>query len=61
MIRKLERIYNVIIINNNSEIKERFFSATILSEKESILDVLYYLKQVYGLEYQIINNKIIIE
>ena len=24
MIRKLERIYNVIIINNNSEIKERF-------------------------------------
>ena len=61
MIRKLERIYNVIIINNNSEIKERFFSATILSDKESILDVLYYLKQVYGLKYQIINNKIIIE
>ena len=61
MIRKLERIYNVIIINNNSEIKERFFSATILSEKETITDVLFYLKQVYGLKYQIINNKIIIE
>jgi hypothetical protein len=61
MIRKLERIYNVIIINNNTDIKERFFSATILSEKETISDVLFYLKQVYGLEYQIINNKIIIE
>lgn len=61
MIRKLERIYNVIIINNNTKIKERFFSATILSEKETISDVLFYLKQVYGLEYQIINNKIIIE
>ena len=61
MIRKLERIYNVIIINNNTEIKERFFSATILSEKETISDVLFYLKQVYGLEYRIINNKIIIE
>tara|TARA_B100001250_G_C19757074_1_gene770630 strand:- start:89 stop:1240 length:1152 start_codon:yes stop_codon:yes gene_type:complete len=61
MIRKLERIYNVIIINNNTEIKERFFSATILSEKETISDVLFYLKQVYGLKYQIFNNKIIIE
>ena len=61
MIRKLERIYNVIIINNNTEIKERFFSATILSEKETISDVLFYLKKVYGLNYQIINNKIIIE
>ena len=61
MIRKLERIYNVIIINNNTEIKERFFSATILSEKETISDVLSYLKKVYGLNYQIINNKIIIE
>lgn len=61
MIRKLERIYNVIIINKNTDIKERFFSATILSEKETISDVLFYLKQVYGLEYGIINNKIIIE
>lgn len=61
MIRKLERIYNVIIINNNNEIKERFFSATILSEKETISDVLFYLKKVYGLNYEILNNKIIIE
>lgn len=61
MIRKLERIYNVIIINNNNGIKERFFSATILSEKETISDVLFYLKKVYGLNYEILNNKIIIE
>lgn len=61
MIQKLERIYNVVIINNNKEIEEKYFTATILYKEESINDVLSYLSQVYGLEYQIINNKILIE
>lgn len=61
MIRKLERFYNVIIINNNNELNERFFSATILKEEESITDVLSYLEKVYGLKYKIVNEKIIIE
>lgn len=61
MIRKLERFYNVIIINNNDELNERFFSATILKEEESITDVLSYLEKVYGLKYKIVNEKIIIE
>lgn len=61
MIRKLERFYNVIIINNNYELNERFFSATILKEEESITDVLSYLEKVYGLKYKIVNEKIIIE
>lgn len=61
MIQKLERIYNVVIINNNKDIEEKYFTATILYKEESINDVLSYLSQVYGLEYQIINNKILIE
>ena len=61
MIQKLERIYNIIIINNNKDIEEKYFSATILYKEESINDVLSYLSEVYGLEYQIIDNKILIE
>ncbi|MDG1974431.1 MAG: FecR family protein [Flavobacteriaceae bacterium] len=61
MIQKLERIYNIIIINNNKDIEEKYFTATILYKEESINDVLSYLSEVYGLEYQIIDNKILIE
>jgi ferric-dicitrate binding protein FerR (iron transport regulator) len=61
LIQKLERIYNVIIINSNDNIADKKFSATILYKEESINDVLSYLSQIYGLEYQIINNKILIE
>jgi hypothetical protein len=61
MIQKLERIYNVIIINNNKDIEEKYFTATILYKEESINDVLSYLSEVYGLKYQIIDNKILIE
>jgi len=61
MIQKLERIYNVIIINNNKDLEEKYFTATILYNEETINDVLSYLSEVYGLKYQIINNKILIE
>lgn len=61
MILKLERFYNVVIINNNNQLNERFFSATILKEEESITDVLSYLEKVYGLKFKIVNEKIIIE
>ena len=61
MIQKLERIYNVIIINNNKGIVEKYFTTTILYKEESINDDLSYLGEVYGLEYQIIDNKILIE
>ena len=60
MITKLERIYNVIIINNNDYLKEVFVNATFLTEEESIEDVLEYLKEIYEIDYQIINDKIII-
>jgi hypothetical protein len=60
MIIKLERIYDVIIINNNNELNKMFINATFLTEKETIQDVLDYLAKIYKVDYQIMNNKIII-
>jgi hypothetical protein len=60
MIIKLERIYDVIIINNNIELNKMFINATFLTEKETIQDVLDYLAKIYKVDYQIMNNKIII-
>lgn len=60
MIIKLERIYDVIIINNNIELNKMFINATFLTEKETIQDVLDYLTEIHKIDYQIVNNKIII-
>ena len=60
LITKLERIYDVIIINNNDKLNDMFINATILTETESIEDVLDYLVKIYEVDYQILNNKIII-
>ena len=60
MITKLERIYDVVIINNNDELNDEYINATILTETESIENVLDYLEEIYNLKYKIINNKIII-
>ena len=61
MILKLERLYNVIITNDNNELSEKFFNATIVVDEESIDDVMGYLKEVYNIKYQKFNNKIIIK
>ena len=60
MITKLERIYDVVIINNNEKLNDQYINATILTETESIENVLDYLEEIYNLNYKIINNKIII-
>ena len=60
MITKLERIYDVVIINNNDKLNDQYINATILTETESIENVLDYLEEIYNLNYQILNNKIII-
>ena len=61
LITKLERIYDVIIINSNKKLNDMFINATILTDKESIEDVLDYLVEIYKIEYQIFNNKIVIK
>ena len=58
--KKLERLYNVTIINNNEKISEELFNASIDTENEKIEDVLSYFNKIYNIEYQIFNNKIII-
>jgi hypothetical protein len=60
MITKLERIYDVVIINNNDKLNDLYINATILTETESIENVLDYLEEIYNINYQTLNNKIII-
>ncbi len=48
------------IINNNEKISEELFNATIDTEEEKIEDVLNYFNKIYNIEYQVYNNKIII-
>ena len=61
LILKLERLYNVSITNSNQNLSSNFFNATIFVENETIEDVLNYLKEVYDINYQVVNNKIIIK
>lgn len=60
IIQKLERHYNVIIINNNEKLAKETFNATIETDHESIDQVFRYFKKVYQIEYSIVENKIII-
>ena len=60
IIKKLERLYNVTIINNNEKISEELFNASIDTEEEKIEDVLNYFNKIYNIKYQVYNNKIII-
>ena len=61
IIKKLERLYNVKIISNNSELAKETFNANIDVDKETIEDVLNYFDEIYNVKYSVINNKIIIE
>jgi len=60
IITKLERLYNVPIINNNTKIGTETFNANVNIEDESIEQVLDYFKKVYEINYKIVNNKIVI-
>jgi hypothetical protein len=60
IIEKLQRHYNVIIINNNKKLATETFNATIETEHETIEQVFNYFNKVYQIEYKIIENKIII-
>ncbi|MEO8236950.1 MAG: FecR family protein [Flavobacterium sp.] len=60
IIQKLERHYNVVIINNNEKLAKETFNATVETDHESIDQVFRYFKKVYQIEYSIVENKIII-
>lgn len=60
IIHKLERHYNVVIINNNKKLASETFNATIETKHETIGQVFNYFNKVYQIEYKIIENKIII-
>ena len=60
IVKKLERLYNVTIIDNHKSISKELFNANIDVENEKIEDVLGYFNQIYNIEYQTFKNKIII-
>ncbi|WP_339841027.1 FecR domain-containing protein [uncultured Maribacter sp.] len=60
IIQKLERNYNVVIINNNNQLANEKFNATIETKHETIEQVFKYFNKVYQIEFEIVENKIII-
>jgi len=59
--RRLERLYNVTIVNNNEELNDEIFNASFEVDNEGINDILRYFKKVYNIEYKIADDKIIID
>lgn len=59
--QKLERHYNVVIINNNEKLAHETFNATIETERETIDQVFNYFNKVYQIKYSKVENKIIIQ
>ena len=60
ILKKLERLYNVTIINNKNKSSNELFNAAINVENENIEQVLEYFNKIYNIDYQTFNNKIII-
>jgi hypothetical protein len=60
IVKQLERQYNVVIINNNKQLNQVSFNATFETEKESLEQIFEYFNEVYDIDYQIYNGKIII-
>ncbi len=58
IITKLERRYNVTIINKNEKLANEKFNASF--KEESIENVMSYFNDVHGINYTIKNNQILI-
>ncbi|MFK5972524.1 MAG: FecR domain-containing protein [Flavobacteriaceae bacterium] len=56
--KKLERHYNVVILNNNKELDDNTFNAAF--DIESIEEVLETFGRNFGIKYKILDNQIII-
>ncbi|MCB0743094.1 MAG: FecR family protein, partial [Ignavibacteriae bacterium] len=60
ILKKLERHYDVVILNNNKELSQKKFNANF--GKEPIANVLEELNKYYGIKYQFKNgNQVVIE
>ena len=60
IIKRLERHYNVDIINNNKQLGKEAFNATFETKRESLKQVFDYFDEIYNIDYQFSNNKVII-
>ncbi|MGY5355871.1 FecR family protein [Wenyingzhuangia sp. IMCC45467] len=60
MIKKLERTYNINIVNNHGLLESKMFNARFSIKIESIEDVLSSIGELYPLTYEKEENKIII-
>lgn len=58
IVRKLERHYDVTVMNNNKKLDEELFTASF--DIETIEQVLETFRKNYNIDYSIINNQIII-
>ena len=59
IITKLERRYNVIIVNKNEKLASEKFNASF--SDESIEKVMSYFNDIHGINYTIKNNQILIK
>jgi transmembrane sensor len=57
--KKLERHYNITIVNQNSKLDEEKFYANF--NDEPIEKVLSYINEIHSIQYKINNNQIIIK
>lgn len=60
ILKKLERQYNVTIVNNNTALAGEHFNATIATKNETIEQVLGYFNTLHEIDFNIIDNKIVI-
>ena len=58
--KKLERRYNVLIVNNNPSFDNQLFNGTIEVGEETIKDVMEHFKILYKIDYVIQEEKVII-
>lgn len=58
IITRLERHYNVTIVNNNQKLNDEIFTARF--ENNSVEHVMESFKDIYAIDYTIANNQIII-
>lgn len=60
VLQKLERAYNVSIINNNRKLDNEVFSASFNQDADQIKNIILYISKIYHFTYSIKDNQIII-